>query len=429
MKNKAITKLRELFGKKEIDTKGDFKVSAYLSIYNDWDILEETLKSVAGYIDELVVVDGAYEWMEGFVSNLGWNPARSHDELYTIIERSGIPYRSISKTWKNEVEKRIAGYAACDGDYVWRIDADEIYFYHEGQLDKFYESGMAVAEMEMPMYLSPEYIVKDNNLSKLPCQCFIFNRALISPELHLNYLWLVLTLDELPLGSQKTPFRVYERPIAFNAHLTNFRSTKTSIVRGSFYNINWMRENGVSWSDAHRNKILQDPNVIFEDLSPTEFLDTIKSGAFTVGLYKLKSNETVIPAPLTASQIDTIRPIFESFKNSLKVQYQKNLTTKCHLISNTNIYFDLACLPSSILQNGFITLKIDDRITHAAAKVILTSNSEPFFCEIAPPLLSEEKTVTVRFPSEVITSHVINVVLELSFGLADDVRHTKFLIS
>lgn len=429
MKTKVIAKFRELFGKKEIAIKRDFKVSAYLSIYNDWDILKETLKSVTGYIDELVVVDGAYEWMEGFVYNLGWNPARSHDELYTIIERSGIPFRSISKTWKNEIEKRIAGYTACDGDYVWRIDADEIYFYHEDQLDKFYKSGMAVAEMEMPMYLSPEYIVKDKNLSKLPCQCFIFNRTLISPELHLNYLWLVLTLDKLPLGSQKTPFRVYERPIAFNAHLTNFRSTKTSIVRGSFYNINWMRENGVSWSDSLRNKILQDPNVIFEDLTPTEFLDTIKSGAFAVGLYKLKSNETVIPAPLTDPQIETIRPIFQSFKNSLKEQYQTNLATKFHLISNTNIYFDLACLPYSILQNGFITLKIDHRITHAAAKVIITSSEEPFFYEIVPPLLCEEKTVTVRFPNNVITSHVINAVLELSFGLADDVRHTKFLIS
>jgi glycosyltransferase involved in cell wall biosynthesis len=428
MKNKAISVLGKLFGKKKKAFKRDFKVSAYLSIYNDWDILEETLKSVKGYIDELIIVDGAYEWMEGFVSNLGWNPAKSHNELYTIIDRSGIPYKSISKTWKNEVEKRTAGYAACDGDYVWRIDADEIYFYHQGNLEKFYKSGMAVAEMEMPMYLSPEYIVKDNNLAKLPCQCFIFNRALISPELHLNYLWLVLTLDELPLGSQKTPFRVFERPIAFNAHLTNFRSTKTSIVRGSFYNINWMRENGVSWSDLHRNKILRDPKVIFQDLTPTEFLETIKFGAFTVGLYKMKGNESVILAPLINSQIETIRPIFESFKHSLKEHYEKSLTSKCHLISNTNIYFDLACLPESLQQKGAITLKIDHSISHTAAKVIITSTTEPFFYEIDPVIICDEKTITVHIPNQAIISHAINAVLELSFGFTDDVRHTKFLI-
>jgi hypothetical protein len=35
------------------------KFSAYLSIYNDWDILPSALRSVASYLDELVVVDGA----------------------------------------------------------------------------------------------------------------------------------------------------------------------------------------------------------------------------------------------------------------------------------------------------------------------------------------------------------------------------------
>ena len=38
------------------------KISAYLVIYNDYDILEEALSSVVGYVDEMVVVDGAYTW-------------------------------------------------------------------------------------------------------------------------------------------------------------------------------------------------------------------------------------------------------------------------------------------------------------------------------------------------------------------------------
>jgi hypothetical protein len=35
------------------------KLSAYLTIYNDWDLLEPALRSIAPYIDEPVVVDGA----------------------------------------------------------------------------------------------------------------------------------------------------------------------------------------------------------------------------------------------------------------------------------------------------------------------------------------------------------------------------------
>ena len=48
--------------------------SAYLSIYNDWDILEPALKSIAPYIDELVVVDGGYKWMAPYADRTG-NPS------------------------------------------------------------------------------------------------------------------------------------------------------------------------------------------------------------------------------------------------------------------------------------------------------------------------------------------------------------------
>ena len=427
-KGNLMSILNWLFNVKQKPQRSNFKVSAYLSIYNDWDILEETLKSVKDHVDELIVVDGAYEWMESFVSSLGWDATKSQDQVYTIINNSGIPYRSISKTWKNEVEKRIAGYAACNGDYVWRIDSDEIYFYYKDELDNFYQSGMAVAEMEMPMYLSPDYIVRDNNLSKLPCQCFIFNRAMVSPELHLNYLWLVLTLDQLPLGLQKTPFRVFEKPIAFNAHLTNFRSSQTSIVRGSFYNINWMRENGVSWSDNYRNKVLEDPNSIFDELTPEEFLDTIRCGAFTVGLYKLKQNESVIPTPLNKVQIESITSIYQKFKLSLIRQYEQNCTKKTHLISNTNNYLDLACLPRHISERGYVTIKNDALISHIRAKALITTYTTPFFFELEVATVCDSNKAIIYIPDEIKRADIISAVLEFSFGLANNVRHTKFVI-
>lgn len=73
-----------------------FKFSAYLSIYDDWDLLEVALKSIADYVDELVVVDGAYEWMVPYLVATGSDPSRSDKRVYDIIRASGIPFRSIN---------------------------------------------------------------------------------------------------------------------------------------------------------------------------------------------------------------------------------------------------------------------------------------------------------------------------------------------
>ena len=55
----------------------------------------------------------------------------------------------------------------------------------------------------------------------------------IDPDIHLNYLWLVLTSDALPRAGQK-PFPVFKDSIAFNAHLTEWRTWETSVNRAAF---------------------------------------------------------------------------------------------------------------------------------------------------------------------------------------------------
>ncbi len=117
------------------------KISAYLSIYNDADILDIALKSVFGYVDELIVVDGAYEWMAPFLRSTGRNPLKSDDIIYQKIQASGIPYKVINKIWKNEVEKRIAGFEATSLQYVMRIDADEVLMFDDAALNGYFASG------------------------------------------------------------------------------------------------------------------------------------------------------------------------------------------------------------------------------------------------------------------------------------------------
>ncbi len=201
------------------------RFSAYLSIYNDWDLLAASLKSIAPYVDELIVVDGAYSWMVPYLRGLGVDPERSDPRVYEALQASGVPFRAISGLWANEIDKRRAGYAACKNRFAMRIDADEILHIDDAALAAFLASGEAVAEMETPTYVAPGYVLANIRQKALPRVGFLFDRDRISSDAHLDYLWLVLTTDELPNAGRK-PFPVHPQAIAFSAHLTGWRTPR-----------------------------------------------------------------------------------------------------------------------------------------------------------------------------------------------------------
>jgi hypothetical protein len=101
-------------------------ISGYLSIYNDWDILEHALRSVVPYIDELVVVDGGYRWMSAYLTAIGRDLERSVDRVYDIVGSFPVPTKVVSGPWDDEPQKRIAGYDACSCEFVLRFDADDV---------------------------------------------------------------------------------------------------------------------------------------------------------------------------------------------------------------------------------------------------------------------------------------------------------------
>ena len=87
-------------------------VSVVMPTLNQVQFIEIAVRSIleqAYARIELIVVDGAYEWMAPFLRSTGRNPLKSDDIIYQKIQASGIPYKVINKIWKNEVEKRIAG--------------------------------------------------------------------------------------------------------------------------------------------------------------------------------------------------------------------------------------------------------------------------------------------------------------------------------
>ena len=59
------------------------KISGYISIFDDWDILPDALKSIDSLVDEIVVVDGAYDWIVPYLE--GRDGLRSRDEGYDAL--------------------------------------------------------------------------------------------------------------------------------------------------------------------------------------------------------------------------------------------------------------------------------------------------------------------------------------------------------
>lgn len=293
---------------------GDTKFSAYLSVYNDWDILEPALRSIKPFVDELVVVDGGYKWMAGFLDATGRNPEKSDPRVYDAIEAVGIPFRVISRMWDSELEKRLAGYLACKHRFVYRIDADEIMHFDEN-LDAFLRAGGAVAGMEMPLYMAPGWIIGRKGDAQIERQNFLFDSKQVSAEAHLSYLWLVLTVDRLPNAADHPA--VFPAPVAFNAHLSLWRTPTTSITRTAFYVLNHIRAHGAPWIAELGTKPLPDLAPLFEHIPPKCFLEALYSNHDMLG-YPIRDEDWLLKrSPLPTSDEAAFSGLHDNLLNGL----------------------------------------------------------------------------------------------------------------
>src|SRR5918998_598977 len=102
-------------------------ISAYLSVFDDWQLLGPSMASIEPLVDEIVVVDGAYAWVAPHLEP-GRDPARSDARVRDVLAPFAGKTRFIEGVWRDEMEKRMAGYAACRGRWVLKADADEIVF-------------------------------------------------------------------------------------------------------------------------------------------------------------------------------------------------------------------------------------------------------------------------------------------------------------
>ena len=318
--------------------------SAYLSIYNDWDILAPALASVKPYIDELVVVDGGYSWMAPYAQRTGRSLILSDDRVYDAIESSGIPYRVISKPWANEIEKRMAGYDACTTRHVFRIDADEILFFDTAALERYFSQGEAVGEMVMPTHVAPGWILGNTETTRIGRQSFLFDRKQIDTASHLAYLWLVLEADSLPTSAGRHA-PVFADPLAYNAHLTNWRTPSTARSRAGFYVMNYFRGKGVPWLPG-MNEPIVDFTAFFDRVPPPVFENILVGHSLVSGHIDPRPNGCLYRSPLSPEAEASFAPLFEKFLSGNARLNRQLRTIWRDFVTGQNVSMDLTTEPA-----------------------------------------------------------------------------------
>ncbi|HVU05845.1 MAG TPA: hypothetical protein VHE30_29050 [Polyangiaceae bacterium] len=302
-------------------------ISACLLLYNDHDILRAALHSVGSFADEIVVVDGAYEWLAPILGPAGLPTDRSTDECLDVLNGSGLAHkiRYFSGTWKNELEKRAFAYDRCTRDLVHLVDADEIHQLDEVELRRFVQSAHAVGALEAPLLATDRLASRrkgDPHLG-LPPKPVLFKRARVSAPEHLAYLWLVLRKSEEAELSPKNAELMHAAPLGRMLHLSNLRTLETGLHRCRFYVFNWIREHGtVPWlpevdlgADAELQRV-------YQYVSPPDLDQFLRGNAVSLGLVDDPAVE-YFDVAIDPTWGPTVRAAYESFSRSVSAPLRR----------------------------------------------------------------------------------------------------------
>jgi hypothetical protein len=200
------------------------KVSVALCIYNDFDFIQDCVKRVYDFAEEIVILDGPYEYCEPMLKNFGLYYENCPGPLKAISNLPKVRYEYVK--FKNEKEKRLYLYEMCTHDIVMLLDSDEIIIDIKPlEVKRFFESNKSVA------YSTFYNLARRDCIVGLPTKKYIFfKRNEISALEHLNYTWLVGVQQDEP--DRK---KMYDISIMDIAHLTLMRSPFFNMVKFCFY--------------------------------------------------------------------------------------------------------------------------------------------------------------------------------------------------
>ncbi len=359
------------------------RASAYLTIFDDWDLLGAAIESFYDRVDEIVVVDGAYRWMAPVLTAHGRDPTKSCPEVYRALAPFAAKLRVLNGLWSNEVEKRVAGFKACRNRYVYRVDADEVLYFDDAEIDRFVASGRGVAEMEMPIALTPG-LIRATRGERIERQPLLFDSEQITADAHCDYLWLVLTPAEREALPRKRPELFHAEPIAFNAHLTHWRTPDTGRNRARFYTLNFMRENRIAdWFAIASPQVDGDDAAwfaaIFAQFPPGRLTELFWGAQNTVGWTGL-GEFGVRPIPLSTGRRAAFAGLFDVQMDALAALNRRMTQGRTTMRTEQPFLIDLSTTAARQALGGGsrVVFLFDEPIAHVETQLMWMCADAPF---------------------------------------------------
>lgn len=230
-------------------------------------------------------------------------------------------------------------------------------------------------------------------------------------------MWLVLTADKLVDRGDLPPR--FGKAVAFNAHLTNWRTPETATSRCTFYVLNHLRTGSYTWyapDQKARDTLFQD--LFTQVFSPQIFQQAMsRHHTMTVGLARLNHQEAIAHTPLRRSQERTFAPLYDAFLSSLGKKNQLLLSGPQVMLSGEALYLDVstpdnrrALGEARSLQFGF-----ESTLAHVEAQILTLRFQKPWeqLEELSPALSSDERAFSLDLGPEPSWNHQLRRVIRL----------------
>jgi tetratricopeptide (TPR) repeat protein len=265
------------------------QLSVAICVYNDFDFLAEGIDRIYDLADEIVILDGPYEYCKPILKYFDMYYEQPPQPLKALLARPKVRYEY--RTFEDERRKRIALYEMCRGDVVMLLDSDELVTeIRRDNIAAFLASNKSVASARFHNHVRSNVLFTQDTRKLI-----FFKRAEVSAAAHLNYTWLVGVEQEKP--NREIIFD-RERPLLDVAHLTLMRSPYYSIVKYCFYTRLYFHSRGLA---DQIDKLFGRPFKAFADLGmPMETIRDIFRRSVTDSL-NFPERETLRPAPPSAA--------------------------------------------------------------------------------------------------------------------------------
>lgn len=322
----------------------DLKISAVLIIHNDASLLEKAISSVQEYVDELIIVDGAYKWVAPFAKIFNEDAEESTDELKKVLSKFNIPTKYFKGTWENETHKRRFSLEKASYDLIMNIDSDEIFEVDWDKVKLFSKSNYAIGDCYFPLYFNPSHVGQATGLKTAPKKAIFVNKAIRTVDEIVDSMFLMVPKHERKQKLKNSD--VFPEVLGTVHHLSNFRLGDGAYRRARFYNLLSFRVNehiniGIDTqikSDTHFVELI---NSLVEN-EKKALNNFFYFHRLAIGFPVLKNNQEIINTDL---KNESIKLTIEETFNQMISDHNERLFSSSNIdilvFSNRPMFFEL----------------------------------------------------------------------------------------